>query len=128
MTTQTTSGIKISVKVVYQSEYSNPGRNHFMFSYHITIENLSEYTIQLKNRHWDIYDSIGTRKTVDGEGVIGEQPILQPGQKHAYVSGCNLRSEIGYMLGYYTMTRLVDKEDFQVDIPRFYMIADYKLN
>lgn len=128
MVMQTTSGIKISVECVYQEEYSNPENMHFMFAYRITIENHSDYTAQLINRHWDIFDSTGENKSVDGEGVVGEQPILEPGQSHQYVSGCNLKSELGYMQGYYTMLRLMDNQLFEVEIPRFNLIANYKLN
>lgn len=128
MTTQITLGVKISVAVNYQSEYSNPEREHFMFSYRIVIENQSDQTIQLKDRHWDIFDSIGEITKVDGAGVVGEQPILHPGDMHEYVSGCNLKSDMGYMEGYYTMTRLVDDSNFQVIIPRFNLLSTYKLN
>ncbi|PRD53775.1 Co2+/Mg2+ efflux protein ApaG [Sphingobacterium gobiense] len=128
MNTQITSGVKVSVDVVYQPEYSNPDKMHFMFSYQITIENLSDITIQLINRHWDIFDSIGEFKQVEGEGVVGEQPILVPGTVYQYVSGCNLKSEIGYMEGYYEMIKEVDGSIFHVEIPRFNLIASFKLN
>jgi len=128
MITQTTSGIKISIECIYQPEYSRPENMHYLFAYRITIENTSPYTSQLINRHWDIYDSIGEYKQVSGEGVVGEQPILEPGQTHQYVSGCNLKSEIGFMQGYYTMLRDIDNELFEVEIPRFNLIADYRLN
>lgn len=128
MITHSTSDVIISVENEYQSEYSNPENMHFMFAYRITIENNSDYTIQLMSRHWDIYDSIGDVKIVDGEGVVGLQPILAPGESHQYVSGCNLKSEIGYMQGYYTMKREVDDHLFNVDIPRFNLIATFKLN
>lgn len=128
MITQSTAGITISVESIYQSEYSNPENMHFMFAYRITIENTSDYTTQLINRHWDIFDSIGEHRTVDGEGVVGEQPILQPGESHQYVSGCNLNSEMGYMQGYYTMQREIDGQNFRVEIPRFNLIASFRLN
>lgn len=128
MITQSTAGINISVECIYQPEYSNPDNMHFIFAYRITIENNSDSTAQLTQRHWEIFDSIGEHKTVDGEGVVGEQPILEPGQSHQYVSGCNLRSEMGYMQGYYTMVRELDGEEFRVDIPRFNLIANFKLN
>lgn len=128
MTTQITAGVKVSVDVVYQPEYSNPEKLHFMFSYQITIENLSDYTIQLISRHWDIFDSNGEYKRVDGEGVVGEQPVLSPGAIHRYTSGCNLKSDIGFMEGYYEMQKKVDGNYFLVDIPRFNLIASYKLN
>ena len=128
MTTQTTSGVKISVESTYQSEYSNPENEHFMFAYRITIENLSEYTVQLVRRHWNIYDSIGLTKQVDGDGVVGEQPVLAPGEMHQYVSGCNLESDIGFMEGYYEMIREMDNSIFHVHIPRFNLIANYRMN
>ncbi|TDS14833.1 Co2+/Mg2+ efflux protein ApaG [Sphingobacterium paludis] len=128
MTTQITAGVKVSVDVVYQPEYSNPEKLHFMFSYQITIENLSDSTIQLVSRHWDIFDSNGDYKSVDGEGVVGEQPILAPGSIHQYTSGCNLKSDIGFMEGYYAMNKELDGSHFLVDIPRFNLIASYKLN
>ncbi|GGE11749.1 MULTISPECIES: Co2+/Mg2+ efflux protein ApaG [Sphingobacterium] len=128
MTTQTTSGVKISVESTYQSEYSNPENEHFMFAYRITIENLSEYTVQLVRRHWNIYDSIGLTKQVDGDGVVGEQPVLAPGEMHQYVSGCNLKSDIGFMEGYYEMIREMDNSIFHVHIPRFNLIANYRMN
>ncbi|WDF68783.1 Co2+/Mg2+ efflux protein ApaG [Sphingobacterium oryzagri] len=128
MTTQITSGVKVSVDVVYQPEYSNPEKLHFMFSYQITIENLSDYTVQLISRHWDIFDSNGEYKSVDGEGVVGEKPVLAPGAMHQYTSGCNLKSDIGFMEGYYEMFKELDGSYFIVDIPRFNLIASYKLN
>lgn len=128
MITKATSGVIISVETEYQTEYSNPENMHYMFAYRITIENTSSHTIQLVNRHWDIFDSIGENKTVDGEGVVGTQPVLAPGESHQYVSGCNLKSEIGYMQGFYTMKREMDDYYFKVDIPRFNLIASFKLN
>lgn len=128
MVTQTTSGITISVECIYQEEYSNPSNMHYMFAYRITIENNSPYTTQLINRHWDIYDAIGAYSQVDGPGVVGNQPVLSPGKSHQYVSGCNLKSEFGHMHGYYTMRREIDGELFEVEIPKFNLIASYKLN
>lgn len=128
MTTQITAGVKVSVDIVYQPEYSNPEKQHFMFSYQITIENMSEFTIQLISRHWDIFDTSGERRTIDGEGVVGLQPLLAPGEVHQYISGCNLNSEIGYMQGSYQMLKQVDGTMFDVEIPRFELIASFKLN
>ncbi|SEG38844.1 ApaG protein [Sphingobacterium lactis] len=128
MTTQTTSGVKISVESTYQAEYSNPENEHYMFAYRISIENLSGYTVQLLRRHWNIFDSIGMNKQVDGEGVVGEQPVLEPGEVHQYVSGCNLKSDMGFMEGYYEMVREMDNSIFHVHIPRFNLMASYRLN
>ncbi|MDI9339847.1 MAG: Co2+/Mg2+ efflux protein ApaG [Sediminibacterium sp.] len=123
-----TKNIHISVVVKYWPNQSLPKENHYFFVYYITIENKSEYTVQLMNRHWDIVDTQGENRTVDGEGVIGETPVLEPGEVFKYNSGCNLTGELGYMKGYYTMKRLLDNEQFNVQIPRFDMVVPAKLN
>lgn len=128
MITQITEGIKISVETVYQPEYSNPEREHFMFAYRIFIENIGDAPIQLISRHWDIFDSKGEHRQVSGDGVVGEQPLIAPGESHQYTSGCNLKSEYGFMQGHYNMIRLPQHIHFKVDIPRFNLIADYALN
>jgi ApaG protein len=128
MVTEITEGVKVSVETIYQPEYSNPANEHFMFAYKVSIENLTEYSVQLLNRHWQIFDSNGTRREVDGEGVVGQQPVIEPGDNHEYVSGCNLKTDMGSMKGYYEMKRIVDEEQFQANIPEFYLMAPYKLN
>jgi len=128
MITQITDGVKVTVETVYQSEYSNPGNDHFMFAYHITIENLGPHSVQLLRRHWHIYDSSGTKREIDGEGVVGLQPIIPPGEQYDYVSGCNLKSEMGYMEGSYQMLREIDGIVFDVNIPRFDLVAPFRMN
>jgi ApaG protein len=128
MVTAITQDIKISVETMYQDDYSNPGNEQFMFAYRIEIENLSEYTIQLKRRKWYIFDSSGIIREVEGEGVVGLQPVIEPGTSHAYVSGCQLSTEIGSMKGHYYMTRVLKDTEFTVDIPEFQLIVPYKLN
>lgn len=128
MVTAITQGVKISVDTVYQEEYSNPEKEHFMFAYQITIENLSDYAIQLMRRQWFIFDSNGTQKEVEGEGVVGLQPTIEPGESHSYVSGCNLTTDMGSMSGTYLMHRIADGTDFSVDIPEFNLIVPYRLN
>ena len=128
MITKITDGVKISVETIYQPEYSNPANDHYMFAYRISIENLTEYSVQLMRRHWFIFDSNGTHREVEGEGVVGLQPVIDPGNFHEYVSGCNLKTDIGSMRGSYEMRRLVDNEEFEVNIPEFNMVATYKLN
>jgi Uncharacterized protein affecting Mg2+/Co2+ transport len=128
MVTATTEGVKISVETVYQDEYSNPANSHYVFAYRINIENLSDYSIQLKRRQWFIFDSSGVQREVEGEGVIGLQPVIEPGESHSYVSGCNLTTDMGTMTGSYLMSRLVDNTEFTVDIPKFSLIASYRLN
>lgn len=128
MTTQITDGVKVSVETVYQPEYSNPENEHFMFAYKITIENLSGYSVQLLRRHWYIFDSNGTHREVEGEGVVGQQPIIEPGEQHEYVSGCNLKSDMGSMEGNYQMQRELDGLVFIVQIPKFLLITPHRLN
>ncbi len=128
MVAKITQGVKISVDTLYQPEYSNPVNSHFMFAYKITIENLGDYAVQLMSRHWDIFDSNGNKREVDGEGVIGLQPVIQPGDSYEYVSGCNLQTEIGKMKGSYQMVKLIDDSFFDVNIPEFFLICPYKLN
>jgi ApaG protein len=128
MVTKITEGVKVSVETIYQPEYSNPVNEHFMFAYRVKIENMGDYTVQLMSRKWSIFDSNGTKRQVEGEGVVGQQPIIEPGENHEYVSGCNLKTDIGTMKGSYEMLRVVDGQKFQVKIPEFQLIALYKLN
>lgn len=123
-----TEGVKVSIETLYQQEYSNPANEHFMFAYKVNIENMTDHTVQLMRRRWDIFDSNGTHRQVEGEGVVGLQPVIEPGNQHEYVSGCNLKTEIGSMKGEYQMVRLMDGHYFDVKIPEFYLIAPYKLN
>jgi ApaG protein len=123
-----TDGIKITVETEYQPEYSSPMNMHFVYAYKVHIENNSEYTVQLLKRHWMIYDADGTFKEVEGDGVVGQQPILESGETHQYVSGCTLKSSIGKMLGTYLMERLIDGKKFKVEIPTFVLVPPFRLN
>jgi ApaG protein len=126
--TQLTHGIKISVATNFHTEHSVAENNHFLFSYHITIENKSDYIVQLISRHWDIFDSSNEHREVDGDGVVGEQPVLSPGEIFEYESACNLTTEIGKMSGTYLIERKIDKTRFGVTIPKFELIAPHRLN
>jgi ApaG protein len=128
MVTATTKGVKITVETEYQPAYSSPAQFHYVFTYRITIENLGEQTIQLLSRHWYIHDASRDAKEVEGDGVVGEQPVLEPGESHNYVSGCNLKSGIGKMHGTYTMERIIDGRRFKVKIPEFMLVVPFKLN
>ena len=128
MVSEITQGVKVSVETTYQPEYSSPGQMHFVFTYQITIENNSSFTVHLLRRHWYIHDASTQPKEVVGEGVVGQQPVLEPGQKHTYVSGCNLKSGIGKMYGTFLMERVMDGRKFKVNIPTFTMVARFKLN
>ncbi|CAA9323379.1 MAG: ApaG protein [uncultured Cytophagales bacterium] len=128
MTTEITEGVKVTVLTEFQPEYSSPAQAHYVFTYKISIENCSEYTVQLLRRHWFIYDANGSLREVEGEGVVGQQPVLEPGETHEYISGCNLKTGIGKMKGTYLMERVVDAKQFRVRIPEFTMIVPYRLN
>ncbi|MDB5261307.1 MAG: Co2+/Mg2+ efflux protein ApaG [Adhaeribacter sp.] len=128
MDTTTTQGVKVTVTTNYLPDYSSPGQQHFVFAYKIFIQNNSEFTVKLLRRHWFIHDSNGVVREVEGEGVVGQQPVLEPGESHEYVSGCNLKSGIGKMRGTYLMERLVDGKQFNVIIPEFVLIVPYQLN
>jgi ApaG protein len=123
-----TCGVKVIVESFYQPEYSNPFAGEYMFAYRITIENHNPYAIRLLKRHWQIFDSIGGYKAVDGDGVIGVQPIIQPGEYYQYTSGSNLQSEVGQMEGYYVFENLNNLQQFRASIPRFGLIAPFKHN
>ncbi|MBP3944200.1 Co2+/Mg2+ efflux protein ApaG [Sphingobacteriaceae bacterium WQ 2009] len=126
--TSITQEVEVTVETLYQSEYSNPEMEHFRYAYRITIKNMSAHDIQLTHRYWHIFDAKGDHKLIDAIGVVGQQPIITAGQSHQYVSGCNLKSPYGYMVGHYEMLRLYNHETFRVSIPQFNLIADYKLN
>ncbi|WP_211252679.1 Co2+/Mg2+ efflux protein ApaG [Crocinitomix catalasitica] len=128
MITGLTCGIKISVESLYRKDLSNIENGMYFFNYRIVIENLNTYEVQLKSRYWYIFDSLHPVKEISGDGVVGEQPILVPGQKHVYVSGCDLHSEIGYMRGHYVFERVGVHEQFKVVVPKFSLFALPKLN
>lgn len=128
MVSKTSEGVQISVETFYQPDYSNPANNEFMFAYRITVENRNNFTVKLLRRHWFIFDSNGENREVEGEGVVGAQPVLQPGKQYQYVSGCNLRTEMGRMYGTYLMENENTKGTFVVKIPPFEMVAPSKLN
>jgi ApaG protein len=128
MVTEITKGVRVTVETEYQPTYSSPSQYHYVFTYKITIENGSDFTIQLKRRRWHIYDAGFLPREVEGEGVVGQQPVLEPGENHSYVSGCNLKSGLGKMVGTYLMERIVDGTTFPVNIPEFSMVAPMRLN
>lgn len=128
MITEITEGIKVSVETIYQPEYSSPVQSHYVFTYRILIENCSDNTIQLLRRHWHIHDITTHVREVEGEGVVGQKPVIEPGQTHEYVSGCNLISGIGKMRGAYLMEKIVDGRKFRVAIPEFTMVVPFRLN
>ena len=128
MVTAITEGVKITVNTNFRSEYSNPDQNNYLFSYRILIENQGDYAVKLLSRHWHIFDSCGEYREVEGEGVVGQQPTLKPGNVYEYESACNLRTDVGSMKGTYLMQRIIDQSQFLVNIPEFQLISPFKLN
>lgn len=128
MISKVSEGVTISVETFYQPQHSNAEVSEFMFAYRVTIENNNKYPIKLLSRHWDIFDSDGSRREVEGEGVIGVQPSIESGTKYQYISGCNLHTEMGKMHGTYLMENIYSKKKFIVNIPAFEMIAPEKMN
>ena len=128
METTITHDIRISVETQYQDSLSHPEQSDFIFAYRVTIENLSIYTVQLLRRHWDVFDALEGFRTVEGEGVVGLKPCLEPHQTYSYVSGTNIFCGIGFMEGYYTMLRTADGTEFDVTIPRFVLQGRMLLN
>ena len=119
---ETTDGITVMVSVSFLPEQSEPGRGRWFWAYHVRIENGGRRAVQLVSREWSIVDGRGGRHEVQGEGVVGEQPIIEPGGSFDYVSGCPLATPTGHMEGRYHMVS-ADGSTFAVAIPRFPLIA-----
>ena len=117
-----TDGITVRVAVNFLPEQSQPDAGKWFWVYHIRIENGSHEQVQLMTRHWRITDGAGLVSHVDGEGVVGEQPVLMPGQSHDYVSGCPLDTPHGSMEGFYTF-HAENGEPLEVRIPFFPLAA-----
>lgn len=128
MVSQITRGIKISVKTVFEGTYFKNYKHNFAFSYQITIENHSKDSVQLMSRHWEIYDSLNDVEIVDGEGVVGQKPVIKPGESYKYASGCLLTSPFGAMRGYFNMINFTSTRSFRVIVPTFRLAAPFALN
>jgi ApaG protein len=119
---ETTDGVTVRVVTNFLEDQSVPAQARWFWSYHIRLENHRDDPVQLLSRHWKITDGRGNISHVDGDGVIGEQPLLQPGSSHDYVSGCPLPTPSGMMEGHYRFIR-ADGSTFLVEIPRFRLVA-----
>lgn len=113
-----TNSIKVAVEPFYLENESDPSRRHYFWAYRVTIENLGERAAQLRERFWKITDANGRIEEVRGAGVVGEQPILLPGESFVYTSGCPLTTPSGIMMGTYTMIT-EDGDEFHAEIPAF---------
>ncbi|TYP93749.1 ApaG protein [Fodinibius salinus] len=119
---QVSHDISVSVKPMYLEEESNPLISKHVFAYFITIENIADQKVQLLKRHWQIHDSSGKDHQIEGEGVVGKQPMIEPGSNHQYNSFCVLDSYQGSMSGYYIMER-ADGEEISVQVPEFILVS-----
>lgn len=127
MSDTTTNGIRVQVSSQFLPDRSSPKEQQYVFAYHITITNVGTDTAQLISRHWIITNADGETEDVQGPGVVGEQPLLKPGEHFAYTSFCPLKTNVGTMHGSYTMVT-PDGEAFQVKIAPFTLAVPYALN
>jgi len=125
---QITKGIKISVKTTYNGTIYRGYLQHYAFSYFVSIKNNSKDTVQLLERFWTIFDALNEDEFVEGEGVVGQTPIIKPNGEYNYRSNCFLLSPIGAMTGKYKMINTNTQEEFLVDIPTFQLITTPTLN
>jgi ApaG protein len=115
-------GIRVTVRPMYLRDQSEPSQQHYVFAYFVRIENVGPRVAQLMSRRWLIHDSSGEEIEVKGEGVVGEQPIIAPGELHEYQSFCILKSGEGFMEGHYKFL-CPDGTSFRAEIPRFILSA-----
>jgi len=120
-----TRNIRVAVVPDFLDDQSEPSEDRYLWSYHITIENTGGEAVQLLSRHWRIIDSHGRTREVRGAGVVGEQPVIQPGSAFEYTSGAPLETPSGFMTGTYQM-RAVSGENFEIGIPMFALESPYE--
>jgi ApaG protein len=123
-----THGVRIMAWARFEPRHSDPHAGRYLFSYRITITNRTKDTIQLLRRHWVITDSLGPMREVEGQGVVGQQPVLEPGEEFSYSSACDLRSGFGRMQGTYRMIRMRDGHLFDVRIPEMQLLFPHAAN
>ena len=125
MYAQVTRDIQVTVRPIYLEEQSEPDENRYFWAYQVRIENRGGETVQLLNRYWHITDATGKVVEVRGPGVVGEQPVLQPGEAFEYTSGTPLPTPSGIMVGSYEMTTEAG-ERFDIAIPAFSLDSPYQ--
>lgn len=127
MSVAITNGIRITVSTRYLEHKSEPQQNKYFFAYEIMISNEGETQAKLVSRHWIIQDALNSVDEVQGEGVVGETPVLDPGNSFTYTSYCPLRTEWGIMKGTYSMVR-PNGEEFEAVIAPFALMSPHLLN
>ena len=128
MIQQITKGIKISVETEYEGNFLKDNFLHYAFSYKIQIENQSKSSVQLLTRHWKIIEALNKTQYINGNGVVGKKPVINPGEIHKYKSGCLISSSLGAMKGAFIMIDFSSTKKFNVDIPLFKLSAPFLLN
>lgn len=118
MYSETTRSIEVTVRPIYLEDQSSPDEQHFVWAYHVRIENKGGETVQLRTRYWRITDAMGRVQEVRGAGVVGEEPVIEPGQSFEYTSGVPLPTASGFMAGRYGMVSEAG-ESFEIEIPAF---------
>ncbi len=117
--TAVTRNVRVSVRTFYLADQSEPDRSHHVWAYRVTIANEGRLTVQLLKRSWEITDALGRTQRVHGDGVVGERPVLDPGESFEYTSGTPLSTSSGFMSGTYHMVMSDTGESFDVAIPTF---------
>ena len=120
-----TRGIRVAVQPAYLEDQSDPDEGQYLWSYTVTIENNGPETVQLMSRYWHITDGVGHIQEVRGPGVVGAQPVIAPGQRFQYTSGCPLPTASGHMVGRYQM-KAASGEDFEAEIPPFILESPHE--
>jgi len=128
MVQQVTRGIKVSVETTFEGTFYKDYKIQYAFGYTVTIENESKDVVQLRSRRWQISDALNNIEVVEGEGVIGKKPVIQPGEKYSYKSGCLLMSPFGSMKGHYNMVNFTSTKKFRVAIPSFKLSEPSAMN
>tara|TARA_B100001175_G_scaffold315368_1_gene326764 strand:- start:2928 stop:3314 length:387 start_codon:yes stop_codon:yes gene_type:complete len=128
MIQQVTRGIKISVETDYVGNFLKENLLYHAFTYRIEIENQGKSSVQLLTRHWKIIEALNKTQYVNGNGVVGKKPVINPGQVHKYKSCCFLSSSLGVMKGGYIMIDFSSTKKFNVEIPPFKLSAPFALN
>lgn len=123
---QETSGVMVRVEPQFLAEESNPSEGRFVWAYTIEIENRSERGVQLKSRYWRITDAKGVTQEVRGDGVIGQQPVINPGQSFRYTSAAPLAEPSGLMMGAYSMIETENGAPFDIAVPLFVLDSPHQ--
>jgi ApaG protein len=122
MTQMTTEEIQIQVEARYVEDQSSPRTNEYLFTYTIRLTNMGEKSPRLLRRHWIITDGMGRIHEVKGDGVVGKQPLLEPGNTFEYTSFCPLTTSTGTMKGFYEMVDTLSGREFKIEIPQFFLV------